>query len=102
MFVAIDGNMQLRRRKKDSQDTNKVKEHTFFSADDRQHKYERVVPAATSSKCSSDFKAGSEKANDHNNDHYFECGVVGSMCRHDIPLEFTNIYESGERSVLII
>ena len=97
MFVAIDGNMQLRRRKKDNEDVVKAKEYTFFSADDRQHKYERVIAPSTSSSCSSNFTAGSERAKNYNKDHYFECGVVGSICRHDIPLEFTNIYESGEK-----
>ena len=97
MFIAIDGNMQLRRHKKNDADIIKAKEPHFFSADDRQDKYERVVPSTAPTKCSSTFKAASEKGKIHNNDHDFECGLVGSVCRHDIPLEFTNIYESGER-----
>ncbi|KAI8150397.1 hypothetical protein BJV82DRAFT_662478 [Fennellomyces sp. T-0311] len=97
MFVSLDGNMQLRRQKRGDNDTIRVKEPNYFSADDRQDKYDRDIPTASNGRCTSELRVASTKTAHHTKARDFECGVVGSVCRHEIPLEFTNIFESGEK-----
>ena len=97
MFVALDGNMQLKRRKLKENDVIKYINEDFFSADKYQDKYEDDQDQpSTTDECESNFKATTNAS--RSNARYHESGLVGSICaRHDVPLEFTNIYQSGEK-----
>ncbi|KAI7856125.1 hypothetical protein BDC45DRAFT_567627 [Circinella umbellata] len=69
----------------------------FFSADRYQEKYEDdQEQPGTTNECESNFKATTNAL--YGNARYHESGLVGSICaRHDVPLEFTNIFQSGEK-----
>ena len=97
MFVALDGNMQLKRRKLKADDDKKYTNEEFFSADRYQEKYEdNQEQPGTTNECESNFKATTNAS--YGNARYHESGLVGSICaRHDVPLEFTNIFQSGEK-----
>ncbi|KAI8136945.1 hypothetical protein BJV82DRAFT_526155 [Fennellomyces sp. T-0311] len=47
--------------------------------------------------CSSDFRAATLTITSRQLPLYNETGIFGSVCKHDIPLEFTNMVLSGER-----
>ncbi|KAG2214576.1 hypothetical protein INT45_005217 [Circinella minor] len=89
MTVAIDGNHQLRRLKRNDQDIKKATCNIFFEADNYQELFgdevERNIPN------SSDGCKYLKKHRVH------EPGILRCVCKHNIPLEFTNMYESGER-----
>ena len=96
MFVALDGNMQLKRRKLKANDDKKYTNEEFFSADRYQERYENDQEQPGTNECESNFKATTNAS--YGNARYHESGLVGSICaRHDVPLEFTNIYQSGEK-----
>ena len=98
MFVALDGNMQLKRRKIKENDVEKYVNEDFFTADKYQYLYEDQYETAAdnNSACESNFKATTNAS--RGDSRYHESGLVGSICaRHDVPLEFTNIYRSGEK-----
>ncbi|ORY93787.1 hypothetical protein BCR43DRAFT_346228 [Syncephalastrum racemosum] len=104
LIVAMDGNFQLKRRKADKEDKEKAMHPSFFRANHRQSIYDRadleVADADTPSdgKCSSNFKAEETAMTSRSRNQFHETGLFGSACaRHGIPLEFTDIYESGEK-----
>ncbi|KAI7860183.1 hypothetical protein BDC45DRAFT_529802 [Circinella umbellata] len=97
MFIALDGNMQLKRYKANEYDKEKYISSQYFSADRKQDQYENFTSESNDNpqSCERNFKATVNVSRGDPKCH--ECGLVGSICaRHDIPLEFTNIYESGE------
>ncbi|KAI9484791.1 hypothetical protein BDB00DRAFT_110991 [Zychaea mexicana] len=100
MFIAIDGNMQLKCYKANEHDKEKYVEKRNYSADEHQAKYDdhtiREGVSDASRNCDSSFKATANASRGDPLCH--ESGLVGAICaRHDIPLEFTNIFESGEK-----
>ncbi|KAI9271959.1 hypothetical protein BDA99DRAFT_595299, partial [Phascolomyces articulosus] len=71
----------------------------LFSADECQHEYNRTneIQHDEPLECTSEFKA-TKNANHNNSSNFHETGLLGSICvRHDVPLEFTNLYQSGEK-----
>ncbi|KAI9251945.1 hypothetical protein BDA99DRAFT_608054 [Phascolomyces articulosus] len=82
ILIALDSSMQLTRRKAKENDKKEIKHDTSLD-------------------CESDFKAIKNKPHSPTNCH--EKGLVGSICaRHDILLEFTNIYQPGEKFMYAI
>lgn len=98
MFIALDGNFQLRRRKANAEDNIKAQSQTFFTADELQNKYDAIQEKQKNSTCESDFKAADLVVASRHKNKFHETAIFGSACaRHGIPLEFTNIFLSGER-----
>ncbi|KAI9484485.1 hypothetical protein BDB00DRAFT_933633 [Zychaea mexicana] len=97
LFVAVDGNMQLRRRKAHANDTKKAEAATFFSADNMHDVYEKhEVINAVNKRCESELKAVTSVSAAV--EKFYESGIVGCVCgRHNVPLQFTNIFASGEK-----
>ncbi|KAI9490979.1 hypothetical protein BDB00DRAFT_522360 [Zychaea mexicana] len=97
LFVAVDGNMQLRRRKAHANDTKKAEAATFFSADKMHDVYEKhEVTNAVNKRCESELKAVTSVSAAV--EKFYESGIVGCVCgRHNVPLQFTNIFASGEK-----
>ena len=101
----MDGNFQLRRRKDNDNDTKKPNPTGFFLADGVQDAFERITTRANVSTddsekdhaCKSVFKAAELTYTSRNYAKFHERGVVGCLCVHNIPLAFTNVYESGEK-----
>ncbi|KAI8138651.1 hypothetical protein BJV82DRAFT_522983 [Fennellomyces sp. T-0311] len=73
----------------------------FFAADEYQKDFNseavEAILRSEPSDCTSDFDAASKAITSRTQNAYHETGVFGSACRHDIPLEFTNIFISGEK-----
>lgn len=101
MFVALDGNMQLRRRKANEKDTVKAEPSLFFEPEKLLNKYDNdsFKPNDNdTAECLSDFKAASQAITSKKLDKFHETGLFGSVCgRHDVLLYFCNIYMSGEK-----
>ncbi|ORY97730.1 hypothetical protein BCR43DRAFT_490261 [Syncephalastrum racemosum] len=104
LIVAMDGNFQLKRRKADKEDDEKVQHPNFFQANGRQGIYDGEleaideVPSGGSSNCTSNFQAEGTALTPRSRNKFNETGLFGSACaRHGIPLEFTDIYASGEQ-----
>ncbi|KAI8136836.1 hypothetical protein BJV82DRAFT_661695 [Fennellomyces sp. T-0311] len=103
--VTLDGNFQLRRRKANDNDMKKPIPREFFLADNVQDKFEWITSKSTASNtnpdeknlCKSVYKAAELTYTSQNYSKFHERGVVGCLCVHNIPLAFTNIYESGEK-----
>ena len=98
MWIALDANAQLRRRKRNDQDTGKPKTRSYFAADSLHAKYEDVKVAQVKKSCQSEIKAANPSLTNKIQPNFHETGVAGSSCaRHTIPLAFTNMVESGEK-----
>ncbi|KAI8136608.1 hypothetical protein BJV82DRAFT_639185 [Fennellomyces sp. T-0311] len=101
IWIALDGNMQLRRRKLNAEDTNMPDTRTFFSADALQHKYDKeatLPPTSADQSCQSHLRVADLNITNKKIPKFFKNGVVGCTCaRHTIPLQFTNMIESGEK-----
>lgn len=98
MFIALDGNFQLHRRKANAEDNIKAESGLFFTADKLQDKYAEVQAAPCNNNCESDFKAADLAITSRHKSKFPETGIIGSACaRHGTPLVFTNIFLSGER-----
>ncbi|KAI9250253.1 hypothetical protein BDA99DRAFT_575585 [Phascolomyces articulosus] len=103
MSVAIDGNQQLRRLKRNEQDKEKASCSLYFKADEYQNAFgENVVETQMPSNndddivCTSNFDVANKSLQAINKPRFHETGVVGCVCKHDIALEFTTMYQSGE------
>ncbi|KAI9276719.1 hypothetical protein BDA99DRAFT_531814 [Phascolomyces articulosus] len=105
MTVAIDGNYRLRRLKRNKQGTKKRSCSLFFGAyEQHDEQYgddvENNLPDTNhdnDESRTSNFDAANLSLQAIKNKRVHESGVVGSVCKHNIPLEFTNMYNSGER-----
>ena len=103
MTVAIDGNHQLRRLKRNDQDIKKATCNIFFEADNYQELFgdevERNIPNSSNGKetCRSNFDAANLRLQALKKHSVHKSGIVGCVCKHNIPLAFTNMYELGER-----
>lgn len=103
MFVALDGNFQLRRRKANKDDEERFVCDKFFLADTLQDRYDKTHTSGNrseSNQCDISIKVADNTFTSRQLSSFNETGLVGSTCgRHTIPLEFTNMFKSGEKYV---
>ncbi|KAI7849447.1 hypothetical protein BDC45DRAFT_520401 [Circinella umbellata] len=105
MFVALDGNMQLRRRKANEKDTVKAEPSLFFEPEKLLNKYDNdsFKPNDNdTTECLSDFKAASQAITSKKLDKFHETGLFGSVCgRHDVLLYFLFMYPLSVLDVIL-
>ncbi|KAG2209093.1 hypothetical protein INT45_011561, partial [Circinella minor] len=104
MVVALDGLHSLRRIKRNEHDEKKATSPLFFTADSYQDRYgddaEKQIPIDENDsikKCTSNFDAANLSLQSLKNNRYHETGVFGCTCKHEMVLEMTTMYKSGEK-----